>query len=158
MEKATLAIIMRNGHILLGRKQSAPEIGEGTLNGPGGKQDPGETLLGCMVREAREELGIELDRKNTEKAAIITFFAAGEPGLEVHTYRADTFSGEPRETESMVPEWYPLDRIPYDQMLEADPHFFPQLLVGETFNANVYYREKARDFERIEFFPFSDHD
>lgn len=158
MKKATLAIIIRDEKLLLGRKQGDPEIGAGTLNGPGGKLEPNESLLDCLVREIREEVAIEIDRTSAKKVAIVTFFVTSVPDFEVHVYRADRFSGEPRETEAMIPEWHALDHIPYDRMLEADSHFFPRLLAGETFNANVYYREKAKGFEGIEFFPFLDHD
>ena len=159
MKIATLAIITRGNQILLGRKQGSPEIGEGTLNGPGGKYESEKDLsiLNCLVRETEEELAIELDPSKVEKVAIITFYAAGEPSFEVHTYRTSNFSGEPSETESMVPEWHDLDKIPYERMLESDSHWFPKLVRGETFNANVYYREKAKGFIRIEFLPFVDH-
>ena len=159
MKQASLVITIRDGKLLLGRKQGDPEIGAGTVNGPGGKREPVDlTMLDYALRETREELAIELDRANTKKVAIITFFAGGKPSFEVHFYRADRFSGEPRETEAMIPEWHPLGNIPYGRMLEADSHFFPRLLAGETFNANVYYREKAKGFEGIELFPFLDHD
>lgn len=160
MKIATLAIITRGNQILLGRKQGSPEIGEGTLNGPGGKfeSEKDSSILDCLVRETEEELTIELDRTKAGKVAIITFYAAGEPSFEVHTYRTSDFRGEPSETKSMVPEWHALDNIPYERMLESDRHWFPQLIQGETFNANVYYREKAKGFVSIEFFPFIDHD
>jgi len=159
MKIATLGIITQGNQILLGRKQGDPEIGEGTLNGPGGKfeTEKDSTIFDCLVRETREELTIMLDPSKVEKCAIITFYAAGEPSFEVHTYRTSDFNGEPRETESMVPEWHALDKIPYERMLESDLYWFPQLVQGETFNANVYYREKAKGFINVEFFPFVDH-
>ena len=156
---ATLALITPGTRILLGRKQGSPEIGEGTLNGPGGKMEPIDTtILDCVIRETREELGIELNPKNLEKVAIITFYAGKEPNMEVHIFRTDTFRGEPRETESMIPEWHDIDRIPIkERMLESDLHWLPRILLGEKFNANVYYREKAKGFlPPIDFFPFID--
>ena len=158
MKIATLAIITQGSRILLGRKRGDPEIGDGTLNGPGGKKEPDETILAGLVRETEEELGIILNPEEVEKVSIITFFAAEEPSFEVHIYRTSTFAGEPRETESMVPAWYDIAELPIDQMLESDRTWFPRLIRGESFNANVYYREKAKGFIRIEFLPFSDHD
>ena len=159
MKIATLAIITRvvreGRQILLGRKQGTPEIGEGTLNGPGGKMDSSDkTPLDCVVRETEEELGIKLDRTRTKKVAVITFYAGGEPDFEVHVYRTSHFTGEPRETESMVPEWHNVDAIPFDRMLESDAHWLPQCLDGEHFHANVYYRERAKGLLDIEFFYF----
>jgi hypothetical protein len=56
----------------------------------------------------------------------------------------------------MIPAWYPLDDSTFERTYEADRHFIPNIARGESFNANVYYRSRASDFERIEFFPFSD--
>lgn len=162
MKIATLAIITRGNKVLLGRKQGNPEIGENTLNGPGGKFEPAQgdrTILGCLFREVIEEFGIFLDLAKTEKVAVITFYAAGVPDFEVHVYRTSHFSGEPRETESMKkPEWHDIDSMPFVDMLESDKKWFPQLLRGEKFRANVYYRERAKGFENIEFLPFIDSD
>ena len=40
MKIATLGIITRGNQVLLGLKQGGSEIGDGTLNGPGGKHEP----------------------------------------------------------------------------------------------------------------------
>jgi 8-oxo-dGTP diphosphatase len=114
MKIATLAIITRKRggkkEILLGRKYSESEIGAGKLNGPGGKFDPREgdrTILGCLYREVIEEFGIFLNLREATKVAIITFYANSVPDFEVHVFRADSFSGKPRETKSMKkPEWH----------------------------------------------------
>lgn len=158
MKVATLAIVLRKSQILLGRKQGAPEIGDGTLNGPGGKLDPGETILQCLIRETEEEVGIRLDPMKVKKIAIITFCVGEnhEPDFKVHIYRTRHFTGEPRETKSMVPEWHSIFNIPYDRMLESDRSWFPRALYGDEFCANVYYRKRAKGFLGTDFFPFVD--
>lgn len=164
MKKATLAIIRRGSKVLLGLKRGGSEIGDGTLNGPGGKFDAAlgdKTNLDCLVREVLEEVEITLDPKQVEKVAIITFFAGGEPSFEVHIYRTSIFTGEPCATDSMIPDWYEIgyiQELAQTRMLESDRTWFPQLIAGEKFNANVYYREKAKGFLRIEFLPFIDHE
>jgi mutator protein MutT len=155
MKVATLAIITRGNQVLLGLKQGGSEIGDGTLNGPGGKLEEGETILECLVRETEEEVGIALNSAKAEKVAIITFHAGEVPSFEVHIYRTSDFSGEPRETESMIPAWYDIDSLPVDRMLESDKAWFPQVIRGEKFHANVYYRAGVKDFDRIEFLPFA---
>lgn len=159
MKIATLAIITRGNQVLLGRKQGGSEIGEGTLNGPGGKQEPGETILQCLVREVKEEVGIILNPEKVEKCAILTFYAGGVKDFKVHVFRASVFTGEPRETESMVPAWYDIDDLSSkkvrDRMLESDRAWFLQAVEGEKFCANVYYLERAKGFIKIEFLPFA---
>jgi 8-oxo-dGTP diphosphatase len=52
------AIIERDGRFLLTRRQKGVHL-EGYWEFPGGKCEPGETHTACLVREIREELGVE---------------------------------------------------------------------------------------------------
>ena len=56
---ATLVLPIRDGKVLLGLKvRKGADIGEQTVNGPGGKLDPGQTLESCAIAETQEETGI----------------------------------------------------------------------------------------------------
>lgn len=155
-KEATLAIIEVDRKILLGEKKKG-EIGTGKLNGPGGKLDPGETLLDCVIRETREELGIELDRDHLKKVAIITFFAGGAPHMVVHVYCTDRYTGALMETADMIPDWFPKDNLPFERMHDGDRTWFDRAVQGERFCANVYYKTPGDDVVREpEFFPFED--
>jgi len=156
MKIATLGIITRENEILLGMKRGGSEIGDGTLNGPGGKQELGETILECLVRETEEEVGIILDPAKAEKTAVITFYSGGIPDFEVHVYRTSSFIGEPHATKSMIPSWYDTEDLPVHRMLESDRAWFSKAVRGEKFRANVYYREKAKGFLNIVFLPFDE--
>lgn len=154
MKIATLGIVLQDGNVLLGEKKKG-EIGTGVLSGPGGKLDHGETLSECLIRETREELGIELDRGSLELVAIIDFYAADEIDFRVYVYLARILNGEVRETADMIPAWYPVNALPYERMYDGDRFWFPKAVRGEKFCANVYYLSRARDFDRIEFLPFA---
>ncbi len=52
------AIIERDGQFLLTRRQSGVHL-EGFWEFPGGKCEPGETIPVCLMRELREELGVD---------------------------------------------------------------------------------------------------
>ncbi len=151
MKVATLVHIRRGDKLLLGEKKKG-EIGKGVIVGPGGKQEAGESLTGCLLREVREELGIFLDEGRLRRVGIIVFFAAGVPDFETHVYETDYFTGEPRETNDMIPRWFDVAELPYERMFESDRHFLPRLLAGEKIQANVYYRNRAGDFDHIDFF------
>lgn len=58
MQVVTAAIIVRNGRFLLARRMAGDADG-GLWEFPGGTVEPGETPDECIVRELREELGIE---------------------------------------------------------------------------------------------------
>ncbi len=50
------AVIQRDGKTLIARRPSSGLLG-GLWEFPGGKQEPGEDITACLVREIREELG-----------------------------------------------------------------------------------------------------
>jgi len=54
--EATLMFVHQGSRVLLIEKLRG--IGEGKINGPGGKIDPGETPEECVIRECQEELHI----------------------------------------------------------------------------------------------------
>jgi len=62
IRNATRAMILRNGHILLLRK----EYDDGRIQYafPGGGQEAGETLIQALNRECMEEIGTEVEVKN----------------------------------------------------------------------------------------------
>ncbi len=55
----TAAVISDNGQVLIAQRPPDGMLG-GLWEFPGGKQEPGETLAECLLREIREELGLEI--------------------------------------------------------------------------------------------------
>lgn len=121
--------------VLLMRKKRG--VGAGLYNGPGGKVEPGETPRECAVREAREELGIEVH--DLEKVGELEFAFGGEPTFFCHVYRSADFTGPAEETPEADPAWFDVDDLPYDEMWEDDRHWFPLLLAGEPFRGLVAF-------------------
>jgi len=153
MKIATLVYIIQNGQVLLAEKKKG-EIGTGIVVGPGGKLDEGETLEACAVRETFEEWGITISEEDLAKTAVITFYVAGNPDFEVHVFLTSPFEGELKETaDAYMPKWYPITRLPLEKIFDGDRHWLPEALQGKKFCAHVYYKERAKNFERIEFFP-----
>lgn len=153
MKLATLALIDTGERVLFGEKKRG-EIGTGKRNGPGGKLEPGETLLECIVREAREELKIELDPAALTHVAVVTFFSAGEPDFKVHVYWTDTFTGEPTETVHMIPHWHERKNLPFHLMHDGDWTWLPTALNQEKFNAHVYFSGRAEGWIDTQFFDY----
>lgn len=134
----TLCMIVQNGHILLGMKKRG--FGAGRWNGFGGKVQPDESIESAAIREVREEAGIEV--ASLDKHGVIDFSFDYQPlRITAHIFRAAEFSGEPRESEEMAPEWFPIDAIPYDAMWKSDTIWLPRLLEGKRFSGSLRFSE-----------------
>ncbi|RQH03454.1 8-oxo-dGTP diphosphatase [Natrarchaeobius oligotrophus] len=141
MLEATLCFPLRGGEttadepgdrreVLLIEKRRG--LGEGWYNGPGGKLEDGETPRECAVRETREEVGLQIDPDDLEKAGELTFLLDGAVHTFCHVYRTAAFAGEPIATEEARPEWFALEDVPYDRMWEDDRLWLPGVLCGRT--------------------------
>ena len=134
-EVATLVFTIRQGDILLIRKLRG--LGAGKINGPGGRLEPGESLLECAVREVQEEL--KVTPTGLEYGGEIRFQFVEGYSLHVHCYRAADIVGEPLPTNEAIPLWSALDDIPYDDMWEDDRIWLPHLIAGQPFSGRFLF-------------------
>jgi 8-oxo-dGTP diphosphatase len=79
------AVIERDDRFLLTRRQRGVHL-EGFWEFPGGKCEPGETHATCLVREIREELGVEAD---VGGEVLATTHAYPDRQVELHFLRCD---------------------------------------------------------------------
>lgn len=132
----TLCIVHQHPHVLLGMKKRG--FGAGRWNGFGGKLKEGESIEKAAKREVLEEIGVEIDL--LEKRGIIEFEFLGNPELlEVHIFHVGDFSGEPRESEEMRPQWFNVEKIPYEIMWPDDIHWLPLFLNGKKFKGSFFF-------------------
>lgn len=149
MREFTLAFVRKGDQILLGKKLK--KIGAGRWNGFGGKIESGETVEEAMARELVEECGLTALKSN--KRAVLNFAFRDEPSknLVVHVFEVTEFSGEPIDTDEMLPKWFDVNSVPYHEMLPADKSWFPPVLEGETVLANFTYTNSSDNtFEVLE--------
>ena len=57
--EVSAALIFHGGQLLITQRHADAHLG-GLWEFPGGKREPGETFEQCLVREIREELGVEI--------------------------------------------------------------------------------------------------
>ncbi len=132
----TVGLIVENGKILLGMKKRG--FGAGKWNGFGGNLEPGETPEQAMIREFREEAAIEVIK--LEEVGQINFSFVSDPAEpEVHFFQITKYSGDPTESEEMLPEWFDIDKIPYDSMWADDKYWIPMFLAGKKFEGNFLF-------------------
>ncbi len=131
----TLLFLVEDGRVLLIHKKRG--IGAGKINAPGGKADPGESALAAAVRETEEEVGLTpLDPQ--ERGELWFRFLADGSVLRCIVFLAHAHTGGPaRETDEAIPEWFPLDALPYDAMWDDDRHWVPLLLAGKRFRGEA---------------------
>ena len=134
-DPATLTFIIKNNQILLIRKKRG--LGAGKINGPGGRLEPGETLLECAIREVQEELFVT--PLNPKFIGESLFQFTDQYSIHVHTYAAYDFEGIPAESDEAIPLWFDLENIPYDEMWEDDRIWLPLLLKGQRFKGRYLF-------------------
>ncbi|KAM8824146.1 oxidized purine nucleoside triphosphate hydrolase [Synchiropus picturatus] len=136
----TLVLVVQPTRVLLGLKKRG--FGEGKWNGFGGKVQCGETIEQAARRELLEESGLTVDA--LEKVGNIKFEFVGETQLlDVHVFRADSYNGDPTESEEMRPQWFDRDKIPFSQMWADDVLWFPLLLQHKKFVG--YFKFQGHD-------------
>jgi len=132
----TLCFIYQHPKVLLGMKKRG--FGAGRWNGFGGKVRDGETIEEATKREMKEEAGIIPG--DIERFGIIEFEFQGNPEiLEVHFYKANNFTGKPKESEEMKPIWFNIKEIPFHQMWPDDKYWFPLFLEGKKFRGKFLF-------------------
>jgi 8-oxo-dGTP diphosphatase len=128
-ERATLLFVVRDGRILLIEKHRG--LGQGKINGPGGRLEPGETPRDAAIREVEEEIRIR--PTGIRAAGELRFQFVDGYSIHVYVFRADGFLGEPESTEEATPLWSDVESIPYERMWEDDAVWLPLLLRAQPF-------------------------
>ena len=155
VSRETLCYVFRPGEggrqqVLLGRKKRG--FGAGMIMGLGGKAEPGESEAACAIREAGEEAGIAVDPDSLARRAELSFVFPARPELDavVIVFFGRRWSGKPRESEEMAPEWFDVGSVPLDQMWDDEAYWLPRVLAGETLAGTITYNEACKQVTRAE--------
>ncbi len=90
--RVAAGVLFRSGRLLITQRPVEKHLG-GLWEFPGGKVEPDETYEDCLVRELREELGIEV-RPGATLAAVE--HAYPEKTVCIHFLRCSLIQGEPQ--------------------------------------------------------------
>lgn len=137
----TICIIQQGSKVLLGMKKRG--FGQGRWNGFGGKVNTKETIETAAKREVYEEIGVVAEK--IEQVGILEFRLKRSSeflDVEVHVFRTEVFTGEPRESEEMKPHWFDVSGIPFGKMWPSDRHWWPWVLAGKKFRGKFVYDEE----------------
>lgn len=128
-ERASLCFIIRAGQILLIHKKRG--LGAGKINGTGGRLEEGETAEQSAIRESQEEVG--LTPSGLEQVGELFFHFLDGYKLQVAVFAASNCTGNLIETDEAAPMWVNIDKIPYHEMWQDDPHWLPLVLQRKQF-------------------------
>jgi len=135
MLQTTLAIMIENWKIFLWEKKRG--FAKWVLNWVWWKQDKWETIEECMIREAKEEIGINITKKDLEYLWVLHFyFDDKEIDQDVYLYNIKKYSWNIVESNEIKPYWFDLNAIPYNKMWEDDIIWLPRVLKWEK---NIEY-------------------
>lgn len=134
-DRAVLTFIRCEGRLLLIVKKRG--LGQGKVNAPGGRIEPGETPEQAAVRETREEVG--LTPCGLRPAGHLDFAFADGYSLSCRVFMADTYTGTLMETDEAEPFWCAESDIPYDRMWADDRLWIPLMLEGSAFDAQFVF-------------------
>ena len=103
--------------VLVGEKRRG--LGSGKVVAPGGKLEPGESPRQAVVREVREETGIELPAVSLVQVAVIEYSFPTKPEWDQRSFvfRATGIDAEPSDSTELAARWCPVDEVPYERML-----------------------------------------
>ncbi len=106
----TAGLIWRDGRFLITKRPKGTHLA-GFWEFPGGKQEAGETLEECLVREIKEELGIEV---RTEELLVTVDHEYGNRMISLHLFLCTHLSGQPEPLECEDIKWvHPEDLVQY---------------------------------------------
>lgn len=138
--QTTLLFIIKDNKILLAEKKRG--FGVGKVNGIGGKLESGETIEEALVRETKEEIGVEPISYDKMGEIFCDEFINGQHKYEtMHVFIARDYEGKICESEEMRPTWYDLRSVPYEKMFSGDKLWIEKILNNEKIKAQLKFDE-----------------
>tara|TARA_A100001015_G_C14690769_1_gene594371 strand:+ start:68 stop:526 length:459 start_codon:yes stop_codon:yes gene_type:complete len=139
MKIGTLCYIKKNNQtLMLHRVKKENDMHKNKWNGLGGKLIPGESPEECVIREIKEESGLNI--KTPILKGIITFpkFDKIEDWL-VFVFTANQFSGNLIDSDEGNLKWIDDSDLLNLNMWEGDRIFIPWLGKNKLFSAKFHY-------------------
>jgi 8-oxo-dGTP diphosphatase len=156
MQQKTLCLLLKEGstsEVLLGFKKV--RFGAGKYTGIGGRVETGERIISAAIREMEEETGIEVMEKDIQRVGQLTFLFPAKPSWKqvVHVFLTKIWVGDPIEGEEVIPIWFPIDQIPYENMWQDAVHWLPRILGGERIDARFTFKTDNETLDVVEMEP-----
>lgn len=150
MRKVTLCFLVDDNQICLAMKKRG--FGVGKWNGIGGKVGRGETIKQTVIRELKEEIGVDTEHHHLEKVGNIKFYFDKNTNFNqhMHIFFIKKWKGEPIETEEMAPRWYDKNKLPYKNMWIDDPYWLPKVIEGKKIEGEFHFVKEGSEIDTFE--------
>ncbi|MFC9892824.1 NUDIX domain-containing protein [Nocardia sp. NPDC127579] len=112
-------LLIRDGHLLLSKRRGDDEF-DGLWHLPAGKLEVGESATAAAVREAREEIGVDIDPVDLRHIHTAHVVGSGREARIGLFFEARGWSGEPVNLEPdkcYGLQWFPLSRLPESEII-----------------------------------------
>ncbi len=151
MQKATLIFLVEKeqgniNKICLAMKKRG--FGMGKWNGAGGKVDPDESIEECAKRETEEEIRVTPNTLVSVGDITFHFPHRSEWDQQVFIFFCDSWSGDPKESEEMRPEWFATDSLPFAEMWSSDAHWLAEAIEGKQIHGSIVFGEHAEVIDK----------
>ena len=142
-KETTLLIIKKEDKILLARKKRG--FGLGKWNGIGGKIENKETPSEAMIRETEEEIfTTPIEYKKIGIMHFIEYDKEEKIHVNMHLYIATKTKGLPKESEEMLPAWFSIEHLPWEEMFEDVKYWLPYLLQEKEIEGYFEYDKNCK--------------
>lgn len=129
---STLCYIEKDGkYLMLHRNAKKNDVNEGKWIGVGGHFEEDESPEECLLREVKEETGLNLT--SYRYRAMVTFVSGNGVTEYMSLFTADGFEGEQIPCNEGDLEWVEISRIEELNLWEGDLIFHRLLLERDTF-------------------------
>ena len=146
LAQASTVYPIDGGRVLLGRKIKAGGIGEGYWQGFGGKPKPrdGGNPLKTGQRELFEESRLRVKLKDLVDAGNAYYYFPFKENrlawnMAVRLYTCRQFPHTEGKTREMVPQWFDIPAVPYQDMWDDNKLFLPHVLMGRRVEIHAIY-------------------
>jgi len=123
--EVSAALIFRGGKLLITQRHSDAHLG-GLWEFPGGKREPDETFEQCLVREIREELGVEISVGNLFESVT---HAYPEKTVHLKFFVCRLFAGELQTLGCAAFMWIRAAELDHYQFPAADTRLLRKLQI-----------------------------
>jgi 8-oxo-dGTP diphosphatase len=136
--------------VLLGFKKTG--FGAGRWVGLGGHIEDGEEAVDAAVREVAEESSLIVEAAGLALMARLNFMFPARPSWDqtAEVFVTDRFTGEPAESDELIPRWFPAAALPFDGMWDDARYWLPVVLAGDLVDVDITFADDCATVARIE--------